>query len=173
MRSGAQDNDKKENKMTEKEINYTELDELSAIKASKGKILSVDFGDVRTGLAVSDASRLLASGIGYISVGGIEKTAEAIAESAKENGAVAVIVGLPVNMDGSQGSRAERCKKLARLVKEASGLMVSTFDERMTTMTAARYLNETNTRGKKRKGVIDTLSAQIILQNCLDRLKNL
>jgi hypothetical protein len=71
--------------MTEKEINYTELDELIAIKESKGKILSVDFGDVRTGLAVSDASRLLASGIGYISVGGIEKTAEAIAESAKEN----------------------------------------------------------------------------------------
>ena len=157
--------------MTENEIIYTELDSLDKIKQSKGKILSVDFGDVRTGLAVSDASRLLASGIGYISVGGIEKTAEQIAQSAKENGAVAVIVGLPVNMDGSQGSRAERCKKLARLVKEASGLLVSTFDERMTTMSAARYLNETNTRGKKRKGVIDTLSAQIILQNCLDRLK--
>ena len=160
-------------KMTENEIKYTELDTLEAIKESRGKILSVDFGDVRTGLAVSDASRLLASGIGYISVGGIEKTAEAIAQSAKENGAVAIIVGLPVNMDGSQGSRAERCKKLARLTKEASGLLVSTYDERMTTMTAARYLNETNTRGKKRKGVIDTLSAQIILQNCLDRLKNL
>ena len=160
-------------KMTEKEINYTELDSLEQIKQSKGKILSVDFGDVRTGLAVSDASRLLASGIGYISVGGLERTAEAIAESAKENGATVVIVGLPVNMDGSQGARAERCKKLARLVKEASGLLVSTFDERMTTMTAARYLNETNTRGKRRKGVIDTLSAQIILQNCLDRLKNL
>ena len=159
--------------MSEQEINYTELDDLLAIKASKGKILSVDFGDVRTGLAVSDASRLLASGIGYISVGGIEKTAEAIVDSAKENGAVAVIVGLPVNMDGSQGARAERCKKLARLIKEASGLLVSMYDERMTTMSAARYLNETNTRGKKRKGVIDTLSAQIILQNCLDRLKNL
>ena len=139
--------------MTENETNYTELDELYVIKASKGKIMAVDFGDVRTGLAVSDASRLLASGIGNISVGGIEKTAEAIAESAKANGAVAVIVGLPENMDGSQGSRAERCKKLARMVKEQSGLLVSTFDERMTTMTAARYLNETNTRGKKRKGV--------------------
>lgn len=159
--------------MNENEINYTELDGLDEVKATAGKILSVDFGDVRTGLAVSDASRLLASGIGYISVGGIEKTAAAIAESAREQRAVAVIVGLPVNMDGSQGFRAERCKKLARLVKEASGLVVATFDERMTTMTASRYLNETNTRGKKRKGVIDTLSAQIILQNCLDRLKNL
>lgn len=159
--------------MQENEIKYTELDELSTIAGVKGKIMAVDFGEVRTGLAVSDVSRLIASGIGNISVGGIEKTAEAIAESARAQSCVAIVVGLPVNMDGSQGSRAERCKKLARLVKEASGLLVATYDERMTTMTAARYLNETNTRGKKRKGVIDTLSAQIILQNCLDRLKNL
>lgn len=159
--------------MQENEIKYTELDGLSTIAGVKGKIMAVDFGEVRTGLAVSDVSRLIASGIGNISVGGIEKTAEAIAESARAQSCVAIVVGLPVNMDGSQGSRAERCKKLARLVKEASGLLVATYDERMTTMTAARYLNETNTRGKKRKGVIDTLSAQIILQNCLDRLKNL
>ena len=159
--------------MQENEIKYTELDGLSTIAGVKGKIMAVDFGEVRTGLAVSDVSRLIASGIGNISAGGIEKTAEAIAESARAQSCVAIVVGLPVNMDGSQGSRAERCKKLARLVKEASGLLVATYDERMTTMTAARYLNETNTRGKKRKGVIDTLSAQIILQNCLDRLKNL
>ena len=69
------------------ETSYTELNTLEEIKNSKGKIIAVDFGDVRTGLAVSDVSRLLASGIGNISVGGIEKTAEAIAESAKENGA--------------------------------------------------------------------------------------
>ena len=85
----------------------------------------------------------------------------------------AIIVGLPKNMDGSEGSRAERCKKFARLVEERSGLPVAMFDERMTTMTASRYLNETGTRGGKRKQVIDTLSAQIILQNCLDRLKNM
>ena len=138
-----------------------------------GRILSVDFGDVRTGLAVSDASRLLASGIGYITPGGLEKTVLAVAQSAKDEKAVAIIVGLPKNMDGSEGSRAERCKKFARMLKEQSGVLVATFDERMTTMTASRYLNETNTKGKKRKGVIDTLSAQIILQNCLDRLKNM
>ena len=115
----------------------------------------------------------MASGIGCISVGGIEKTVEAVALAAEENRVVGIIVGLPKNMDGSEGSRAERCKKFARLLKEQSGLLVTVFDERMTTMTASRYLNETNTRGKKRKGVIDTLSAQIILQNCLDRLKNL
>ena len=158
---------------TEYNIERTELDSLSDIAAKKGKILAVDFGDVRTGLAISDATRLLASGIGYISPGGLEKMVVAVSESALREGAVAIVVGLPKNMDGSEGSRAERCKKFARMLKEESGLIVSTFDERMTTMTAARYLNETNTKGKKRKGVIDTLSAQILLQNCLDRLKNM
>ncbi len=147
------------------------LDTLDIIKKSTGKILSVDFGDVRTGLAVSDPSRMLASGLGYISPGGIEKTADAVAQAAIENEVAAIVVGLPVNMDGSKGSRAQRCEKFARMLKERTELPVATFDERMTTMTASRYLNETGTKGKKRKQVIDTLSAQIILQNCLDRLK--
>ena len=138
---------------------------------TKGKILGVDFGDTRTGLAVSDPSRLLASGIGTVSPGGIERTADAVAEIAREQRVVALVVGLPVNMDGSQGARADRCRKFAWMLEERTGLPVAMFDERMSTMNAARYLNETNTRGKKRKGVIDTLSAQIILQNCLDRLK--
>ena len=149
------------------------MNELGQIAASKGKILGVDFGDTRTGLAICDPSRILASGIGYISPGGIEKTADAVAEIAREQGAAAIVVGLPVNMDGSEGSRAARCRKFAHLLEERLALPVAMFDERMTTMTAARYLNETNTRGKKRKTVIDTLSAQIILQNCLARLKYL
>ncbi len=144
---------------------------MKRIGATKGKILGVDFGDTRTGLAVSDPSRLLASGIGTVSPGGIEKTADAVAQIAKEQQVVAVVVGLPVNMDGSEGARAERCRKFGRMLEERLSLPVAMFDERMSTMNAARYLNETNTRGKKRKGVIDTLSAQIILQNCLDRLK--
>ena len=148
------------------------MNDLTEIKNSKGKILSVDFGDTRTGLAVSDISRLLASGIGYVSPGGIEKTADAVAEVAREQRVAAIVVGLPVNMDGSEGSRAARCRKFASMLSERlEGIPVAMFDERMTTMTASRYLNETNTRGKKRKTVIDTLSAQIILQNCLDRLK--
>ena len=148
------------------------MNDITEIKKSKGKILSVDFGDTRTGLAVSDISRLLASGIGYVSPGGIEKTADAVAEVAREQRVAAIVVGLPVNMDGSEGSRAARCRKFASMLSERlEGIPVAMFDERMTTMTASRYLNETNTRGKKRKTVIDTLSAQIILQNCLDRLK--
>ena len=148
------------------------MNDLKEIKASTGKLLSVDFGDTRTGLAVSDISRILASGIGYVSPGGIEKTADEVAKIAREQKAAAIIVGLPVNMDGSEGGRAARCRKFASMLSERlEGIPVAMFDERMTTMTASRYLNETNTRGKKRKTVIDTLSAQIILQNCLDRLK--
>ena len=147
--------------------------ELELVAKTKGKILGVDLGDARTGLAVSDPSRLISSGIGTITSGGIEKTADAVAEAARENGVVAIIVGLPVNMDGSEGARAAKCRKFGDLLRMRLGdsVAVAMFDERMTTMTASRYLNETNTRGKKRKGVIDTLSAQIILQNAIDRLR--
>lgn len=147
------------------------MSDIEKIAVTEGKLLGVDFGDTRTGLAVSDPSRFLASGIGYISPGGIERCADAVAEVAREQRVAAIVVGLPVNMDGSEGSRAARCRKFAFMLSERTGLPVAMFDERMTTMTASRYLNETNTRGKKRKTVIDTLSAQIILQNCLDRLK--
>ena len=143
------------------------------LKQTKGRILGVDFGDTRTGLAVSDASRFLASGIGYVSPGGIVKTADKVAEVAREQKVSAIVVGLPKNMDGSEGFRAERCREFAGLLREQlEDIPVAMIDERMTTMSASRYLNETNTRGQKRKGVIDTLSAQIILQNALDRLKN-
>ena len=145
---------------------------LTDLKATKGRVLGVDFGDTRTGLAVSDVSRFLASGIGYVSPGGIEKTALRVCEIAREQKASAVVVGLPKNMDGSEGFRAERCREFAALLREKLGdIPVAMIDERMTTMSASRYLNETNTRGQKRKTVIDTLSAQIILQNALDRLK--
>ena len=143
------------------------------LRETKGRILGVDFGDTRTGLAVSDTSRFLASGIGYVSPGGIVKTADKVAEVALEQKVSAIVVGLPKNMDGSEGFRADRCREFASLLRERlEDVPVAMIDERMTTMSASRYLNETNTRGQKRKGVIDTLSAQIILQNALDRLKN-
>ena len=152
--------------MDRKEATFADL------KATSGRILGVDFGDTRTGLAVSDVSRFLASGIGYVSPGGIEKTANKVAEVAKEQKASAIVVGLPKNMDGSEGFRAERCREFADLLRERlPDTPILMMDERLTTMSAARYLNETNTRGARRKGVIDTLSAQIILQNALDRLK--
>lgn len=141
---------------------------------TRGKLLGVDFGDKRTGIAISDERRTVASGINQISVGGMQKTAVAVAELARERGVVGVVVGLPVNMDGSHGPRAAHAEKFARLLAEAlegSDITVAMIDERMTTMAASRYLNETDTRGSRRKGVIDTLSAQIILQNAIDKLR--
>ena len=143
------------------------------LKQTAGRLLGVDFGDARTGLAVSDSTRFLASGIGYVSPGGIEKTAEKVAQIATEQKVSAIVVGLPKNMDGSEGARADRCRQFAALLwQKLPGIPVAMMDERLTTVSASRYLNETNTRGKDRKKVIDTLSAQIILQNALDRLKN-
>lgn len=153
---------------------------MQRIKQTKGKLLGIDFGDKRTGLAVCDTTRTLASGIGYISVGGMQKTAEKICEIIKEQNITGgIILGLPVNMNGSEGPRAEHARKFASILEssikhfEIPELPIVMLDERMTTMAAARYLNETDTRGSKRKGVIDTLSAQIILQNALDKLKYL
>ena len=143
---------------------------------TKGKLLGVDFGDKRTGLAISNDMRTLASGITQISVGGMQKTAAAVAQVARERAVVGVVVGLPVNMDGSHGPRAQHAEKFAGLLREALAALSAEIpvvmqDERMTTMAASRYLNETDTKGAKRKGVIDTLSAEIILQNALDKLR--
>ncbi len=154
---------------------------INELLSTAGILLGVDFGDKRTGLAVSNRSRTIASGIGQISVGGIQRTAAAVADTAVERGVCGIVVGLPVNMDGSHGPRAEHAEKFARLLGErlaerlpaGTELPIVMQDERMTTMVAARYLNETDTRGQKRKGVIDTLSAEIILQDALDRLRYL
>lgn len=142
---------------------------LLELKNTKGRIMGVDFGESRTGLAVSDPARFLASGLGNVQGGGLEKTAERILAVATEQGAVALVLGLPVNMNGTEGPKAVRIRELAAILERT--LPVYLMDERMTTMAAARFLNETNTRGKKRRGVIDTLSAEIILQNALDRLR--
>ena len=153
------------------EFDKTKFATIGDIKATSGRIIAVDFGDTRTGLAISDASRFLASGIGYIKVGGLAKTAEETARIALERGAVCAAVGLPKNMDGTEGARADRCREFAAALSSLASIPVIMVDERLTTVAASRYLNETDTRGKKRKGVIDTLSAEIILQNLLDRLK--
>ncbi len=144
---------------------------MQTLISTHGKLLGVDFGDKRTGLAISNDGQTIASGIDQISVGGMQKTAEAVAAVAKERATVGIVVGLPVNMDGSHGPRAAHAEKFAGILARLVDVPVAMLDERMTTMAASRYLNETDTRGQKRKGVIDTLSAQIILQNALDKLK--
>ncbi len=152
---------------------YRQQYPLEALRKTTGRLLGVDFGDKRTGIALCDPSRLFATGLSTLSVGGIEKTADAVAAEALRQQAVGIVVGLPVNMDGSEGPRARRAAKFAWLLSSRTDLPIALFDERMSTMNASRFLDETNTRGAKRKAVIDTLSAEIILQNALDRLKYL
>ncbi len=136
-----------------------------------GKYLGVDYGDKRTGLAECDLSGQLASGIATISEGGMKKTALRVAREAESRSCKKIIVGLPKNMDGSEGARADVVKAFAALLGEFTDLPVEFFDERMTTMAAYRYLDGSGTFGKKRKEVIDTLSAELILQGYLDREK--
>lgn len=134
-----------------------------------GKYLAVDYGDKRTGLADCDPSGLIASGIGTISEGGMTKTAERVAREATSRGAKKIIVGLPKNMDGTEGEKARSIRIFADMLRSMCDIPVELYDERMTTMVAHRFLTESGTFGKKRKGVVDTLSAEIILQNYLDR----
>ena len=136
---------------------------------SHGKYLAVDYGDVRTGLADCDPSGLIASGIGTVSPGGMRNTAILVADEARKRGCRRIIVGLPKNMDGSEGPRANVIKAFVAILSELTEIPIDLADERMTTMEAYRFLDGSGTYGKKRKGVIDTLSAQIILQDYLDR----
>ena len=135
-------------------------------------ILSVDYGDVRTGVAVCDKSEFLASPVGVITERRAEKLAEKIASLAAEYKAEEIAMGLPKNMDGSEGFRAEACRAFADLLRQATGLPVTLRDERLTTVSAHHYLNATDTRGKKRKETVDAVSAVIILEDYLAYRKN-
>ena len=141
--------------------------QLTELKNTAGRILGVDFGDTRTGLAVSDISRFLASGIGYVSPGGIDKTAQKVAEVAREQKVGAIVVGLPKNMDGTEGIRAEVCREFADKLREATGIPVSMWDERRTTVEAHNILSEHNYHGKKRKDTVDAVAASLILEGYL------
>ena len=138
-----------------------------------GKYLGVDYGDKRTGLAECDISGLLAGGIGTISEGGLRKTAVRVAKEAESRNCKKIIIGLPKNMDGSEGPRADVIKAFRDILAELTEIPIDFYDERMTTMVAYRFLGETGTYGKKRKDAVDTLSAQIILQNYIDRERTL
>ena len=136
------------------------------------KIMAVDFGDARTGLAICDKTELLASPVGVIHEKRFEHAVEKVAAAAAENRAEAVVVGLPLNMNGSEGPRAELCRNFAEQLSSKVNVPVRMWDERQTTVSAAGYLNQTDTRGKKRKEVIDAVAAVIILDSYLQWRKN-
>lgn len=132
------------------------------------KILAVDYGDARTGLALCDVGEMLASPIGVIHERSSDKLAEQIAEVAIREGAQEIVVGNPLNMNGTTGDRSQLCHEFANKLREQCHLPVGMWDERSTTVTATHYLNVTNTRGKKRKDVVDAVAATIILESYMN-----
>nr|WP_316615346.1 Holliday junction resolvase RuvX [uncultured Ruminococcus sp.] len=133
--------------------------------------LSVDLGHARTGLAVSDKSGFLASSLCVITEYNDEKLIQKIADKVQETKAEILIVGLPRNMDGSEGESAQRARELAAKLTQLTGVPHHMQDERGTTITAHNYLSAGNVYGKKRKQKVDAVAASIILQDYLDSQK--
>ena len=131
------------------------------------RIMGIDYGDARTGIAFSD---LLCSIVGTTTVihsRRPEKTLEEIVKLAKEHDAGEIVMGLPKNMDGTEGPRAELCRAFAQQVREATGLEVTLWDERRTTVEAHNILSAHNYHGKKRKNTVDAVAASLILEGYL------
>ena len=131
-------------------------------------ILAVDYGDARTGVAVCDKNEILASPVAVIGEKDARTLAEKISRLAGERQAARIVVGLPRNMDGSEGFRAEACRAFAALVEEVSGVPTVLRDERLTTVSAHRALSDAGVFGKKRKQTVDAVSAVMILQDYID-----
>ena len=135
-------------------------------------ILGVDLGKARTGVAVCEKSELLASPVEVVNEHSRERLLARVAQLAKERCAEQIVVGLPRNMDGSEGESAQNARAFGAELTERTGLPVDFSDERGTTVTAHGFLNETNTRGKRRKATVDAVAATIILQDYLDYRRN-
>lgn len=135
-------------------------------------IMSVDLGKARTGIAICDRSEIMATPLTVLEEWNRERLCDRICQLAAERKAQRIVVGLPVNMDGSEGESAQGAREFADKLRESSGVEVVMSDERGTTKTAMSYLNQSDTRGKRRKAVIDAVAASIILQDHLDRRRN-
>ncbi len=134
-------------------------------------IMSVDYGDVRTGIAICDKMQILASPVCVITEKDREKLAEKIKEIANERKVERICVGVPQNMDGSYGFRSEACREFGEHLREITGLEVAYQNERLTTVSAHNILNTVDVRGKKRKAVVDAVSAVLILEDYMNSIK--
>ncbi len=135
------------------------------------RILGIDLGDKKIGVALSDEMGWTAQGLAVIiSGGGVAENIKRIKELALENKVEKIVVGLPRNMDGSTGPRAEKAREFARRLEKSLGLPVEMWDERLTTVAAEKMLIKADLRRSKRRQVIDKIAAALILQNYLDAL---
>ena len=135
------------------------------------RILGIDYGDSRVGVAVTDPLGITAQGVGTVKNGGAKKLIAALSEIIEKYKPEVIVIGMPKNMDGSEGFRAEATYKFADRLKTVYDGKIEFVDERLTTMGASQFLNATNTRGEKRKSVIDTVSACLILESYMKRQK--
>lgn len=136
------------------------------------KIMAVDFGDARTGLAVCDRTEFLASPVGVIHEREFPETVNKVAAAAREFDVKEIVVGHPMNMDGTVGERAKKCELFADMLSQIIDIPVRLWDERSTTVSAHSVLDGTATYGKKRKDVIDEVAATIILESYLNYRNN-
>ena len=135
--------------------------------AKMKRIMGIDYGDARTGIAISD---LLCSIVGTTKVihsRNMDKTIAAVCDLLKGSDIGEIVVGLPKNMDGTEGARAELCKAFAQKLRETTGLPVTMWDERRTTVEAHNILSQHNYHGKKRKDTVDAVAASLILEGYL------
>ena len=132
--------------------------------------LAIDYGDARTGIAVSDASGLIVGQTTVIHSYNAEKTAQEIARLVRETGAERLVMGFPRNMDGTEGPRAALYREFAKRVEETCGMSVVLWDERRTTVEAHQILSDCNYHGKKRKNTVDAVAASLILEGYLSFL---
>lgn len=135
-------------------------------------ILAVDYGDVRTGLAVCDKSEFLASPVCVITERNPDKVLLQVRDKAVELKAEEIAVGLPKNMDGTEGFRAQACREFAEKLAEITGIRTVLRDERLTTVSAHKFLNMADVRGNKRKNTVDAVAAVIILEDYIAFRKN-
>lgn len=131
------------------------------------KILAVDYGDARTGIAISDLLCTIVGSTTVIHSRNQEKTLEEICRLVRENSVGEIVVGLPKNMDGTEGVRAQMCREFAQQLQERTGLPVAHWDERRTTVEAHNILSQHNYHGKKRKNTVDAVAASLILEGYL------
>ena len=133
------------------------------------RLMGIDFGDARVGIALSDPLMIMSQGYKTINNDGTDSLYEEIAAIIKEKEVTKIVIGLPKNMDNTQGFRTDATMEFAKKLKTFTDVEIDFSDERLTTVSAHGFLNEMNVRGKKRKGAVDTLSAALILETYMKK----
>ena len=131
------------------------------------KVMGIDYGDARTGIAISDLMCSIVGSTTVIHSKGRQKVIDEICRLVKENSVGEIVMGLPKNMDGTEGPRAELCREFGGLLQEATGMEIHFWDERRTTVEAHNSLSQHNYHGKKRKNTVDAVAAALILEGYL------